>query len=166
MQSEKLYYKQKIALIEHILIMEKLYNNVPIKFCLNGHFFCWDDIKTLVHFMEDNAQIKRIKLTTSKDKYILTSFEDYNNLKEIENHILRELIISTELPELKLEMSIQHIFIISHINEETKEQESKITDFLSIFLNKGNTYKGWYCSGDFFSLQRPDNSPDIENLFV
>lgn len=116
--------------------------------------------------MEDNAQIAKITLTTNEDEYILISFEDYMNLKDIENQVLREFIISTKIPELKLEMNLQHIFIVSHINEETKEQESKITDFLSIFLNKGNTYKGWYCDGDVFSLQKPDNSPDIHKLFI
>lgn len=166
MKSQRFYYLKKRDLIEHILIMEKHCNSVPIIFCFNGHFFCWEDIKTLVRFMEGNAQIEKITLITNEDEYILISFEDYMNLKDIENQVLREFIISTKIPELKLEMNLQHIFIVSHINEETKGQESKITDFLSIFLNKGSTYKGWYCDGDVFSLQKPDNSPDIQKLFI
>ncbi len=164
MSSEDFYYLKRKDLIDYILISEKLHNNVPIKFCFNGHFFCWDDIKTIIAYVEDNAKINEISLKTNSTEHTIVSFEEFMNITDLEDQVLKQFVLSTSIPVLKLEMNIQHIFIVSKITEQTMAIESKLNDFLSIFLNKGNKDNGWYCSGDVFFLLRPDNAPNLKNL--
>jgi len=163
-----LYFRRKIDLIEHILILEKKHNNLPIQFCFNGHFFFWKDIQIIIEFMEKNAQIEKIYLITNEDKYTIRSAEDYKRIEGLENQVLREFSISTYNPELHMEMDLQRIFIslADDVDENTKEKETEITEYLSIFLNKGKTHEGWYCTGSIFTLLEPPNSPDIEKLYA
>jgi hypothetical protein len=165
MPSKRFFYQRKIDLIEHILILEKRYKDVPMIFCLNGHFFQWADIETLIRFMEDNATIEQIVLKTSGGEYEVSSLGDYKKIVDIDFQVLREFALRTRNPEVEIDMGLNNISVSSIVAEDTKEQEARIARYLSMFLNKGRTYKGWFCLGDHFVLQRPSNCPNIDKLF-
>ena len=166
MSSERFFYQKKKDLIEHILVLEKRHNDIPIIFCFNGHFFQWSDIETLISFVSVNAVIEHIVLITNEGEYKLNSLEEYRELHNIDYQVLREVNIKTTDPEVEIDMCLTRIHISSYVSEDTKEKEAEITEYLSTFLNKGRTYKGWYCLGNQFSLQKPDNSPDIDKLWT
>jgi hypothetical protein len=164
MSSERFFYQKKKDLIEHILVLEKRYNDIPIIFCFNGHFFQWSDIETLLNFMNANAVIKYILLITNEGEYKLHSLQEYRELERIDFQVLREFKVRATDPEVEIDMSLTSVHVRSYVTEDTKEKEAKITNYLSIFLNKGNTYKGWDCLGNHFSLQQPPGSPDTDKL--
>jgi hypothetical protein len=116
--------------------------------------------------MEDNAYIEHIALITNEGEYKISSLGEYKEIRNIDHQVLREFDLRTRNPEVEIHMVLLNISVCSYVTEETKAQESKITRYLSIFLNKGRTYKGWFCLGDHFSLQRPDNCPDIDKLLA
>lgn len=169
MSSERFFYQTKKELIDHILLLEKRHNDIPIVFCFNGHFFHWSDIETLISFMNANTVIKHILLRTSEEKYELSSFEEYRKLHNVDFQVLREFIIKTTDPDIEINMSLASVRVAlssPSIDQDTKEKEAKITEYLSTFLNKGKTYKGWDIIGNHNFLLRPPNGPDIDKLFV
>jgi hypothetical protein len=168
MSSKSFFYQTKKNLIEHILVLEKRHNEIPIIFCFNGHFFEWGDIETLICFMDANAVIKQILLITNEGDYRLSSLEEYRETHGLEFQVLREFAIRTTDPQVEIDMALAHIEVrlCSYPNEDTKEKETKITEYLTTFLNKGGAYKGWFCLGNSFSLQKPHNSPDINKLYA
>jgi hypothetical protein len=164
MSSESFFCQKKKDLIEHILVLERRHNGTPIIFCFNRHFFQWGDIDALIDFMNANAVIKRIQLTTNEGEYKLDSVGDYRALDNIDFQVLREFNLWTKDPHVEINMSLTKVHVSSYVTEDTKEKEAKITEHLSTFLNEGRAHKGWFCLGTNFSLQQPPNSPNIDKL--
>jgi hypothetical protein len=152
-ETEDYYRLGQTFLIERLLILEKKYHNRPIKFCFNGHFYAWKDIKTIVSFIENKGNIKLIQVITNLAEYKINSLKKLLYIKDIEDQFLRFFKLEVREPYLDLEMDSDRVFIYTFLEDPKVKQ---LTDYLSIFLNKGCVKKGWYVSGNCCSLQHPD----------